>query len=60
MSHNFKKSTVSTVAVVAAASMMVSPAFADDIQGVEGIQTQNVQEQTQPPGYSAGDYSAGH
>lgn len=50
MSHNFKKSTVSTVAVVAAASMMVSPAFADDILGVEGIQTQNVQEQTQPQG----------
>lgn len=50
MSHNFKKSTVSTVAVVAAASMMVSPAFADDIQGIEGAQTQNVQEQTQPQG----------
>lgn len=50
MSHNFKKSTVSTVAVVAAASMMVSPAFADDAQGIEGVQTQNVQEQAQPQG----------
>lgn len=50
MSRNFRKSAVSTVAVVAAASMMVSPAFADGVQGAENVQPQNTQEQVQPQG----------
>lgn len=51
MSCKFKKSAVSTVAVVAASAVMVSPAFADDvIEGADQVQPQNTQEQVQPQG----------